>query len=295
MPSFKLVKSESRPLTRELAEAFRDMPPSPTERDLNPQRIKHLREKAEQGQLVTFNWARARLGAKVLRMNGQHSSSVLCGMSLGFPESGGFPEGLVAHIDDYEVDGPEGLALLFRQFDDRKSGRSAGDVAGAYQSLHANLRGVSKPVGKLGIDGVAWYLRTVEAAPTGSGDDVYELFNKPLYHPFLLWLGEVLGAKSPEMKRVQVVASMYATHVRNEIEAGKFWTLVASGGDFEEQHPTRVLAQWLQQAKDGTLKDDPKPAQLYQGCIYAWNRYRDEKIVKEIRFDTRKGMYELVE
>ena len=49
MASFKLLKSEVKPLTRELAVMFRDLEPSPTERELNPSRIKHLREKADAG------------------------------------------------------------------------------------------------------------------------------------------------------------------------------------------------------------------------------------------------------
>jgi hypothetical protein len=35
-----------------------------------------------------------------------------------------------------------------------------------------------------------------------------------------------------------------------------------------------------------------KPAQLYQGCIYAWNAYRDGKQIKEIKSDTKKGYRE---
>ena len=72
--SYRLVKSEVRDLTRELAEEFRNLEASPTERELNPVRLKHLKTKAEAGQLVTFHWSVARLGDKRLRMNGQHSS-----------------------------------------------------------------------------------------------------------------------------------------------------------------------------------------------------------------------------
>src|SRR5262249_8162196 len=44
--SYKLVKSEVRDLTPELAEEFRNLDPSPTERELNPARIRHLKIKA---------------------------------------------------------------------------------------------------------------------------------------------------------------------------------------------------------------------------------------------------------
>src|SRR5215813_8134371 len=84
--SHRLVKSEVRELTPELAEEFRNLDPSPTERELNPARIRHLKTKAEAGQLVTFHWSVARLGDKRLRMNGQHSSNMLCGLNGNFPK-----------------------------------------------------------------------------------------------------------------------------------------------------------------------------------------------------------------
>jgi len=95
--SYRLVKSEVCDLTPELAQQFRDLDPSPTERELNPARIRHLKMKAEAGQLVTFHWSVAKLGDKRLRMNGQHSSNMLCDLN------GHFPKGLKVHIDEYEV------------------------------------------------------------------------------------------------------------------------------------------------------------------------------------------------
>ena len=140
---FKLMKSESIPLTLELAKEFCGMEASPTERELSEKRVQHLREKAGAGTLVNFHWARAYLGDKVLRMNGKHSSTMLTSLN------GGFPEGLVVHLDDYKVDGAEDLAVLFRQFDDRASGRTPADIAGAFQGLHPELAGVAKSAAKL--------------------------------------------------------------------------------------------------------------------------------------------------
>ena len=144
--SYRLVKSEVRDLTPELAEEFRNLEPSPTERELSPARIRHLRIKAEAGQLVTFHWSVARLGDRRLRMNGQHSSNMLCGLN------GHFPKGLKVHIDEYEVPDKPSLALLFRQFDDRKSNRSPSDVAGAYQGLYEELHDVPRGPAKMAVE-----------------------------------------------------------------------------------------------------------------------------------------------
>ena len=59
---FTLAKSEVLPLTPDLARQFKEMDPSPTERDLNPARLKMLRDKADKGLLITFNWSTALLG-----------------------------------------------------------------------------------------------------------------------------------------------------------------------------------------------------------------------------------------
>src|SRR6516162_3027268 len=139
MSDFRLVKSEVLPLTLKFAQEFRDLAPSPTERDLDPRHIQMLREKAEAGHLITFLWSRVKLpGGSWMRANGQHSSQMLCEMN------GEFPDNLKVHLDEYEVEGTTGLAMLFRQFDDRKSGRTSADVSGAYQGLYDDLRGIDK-------------------------------------------------------------------------------------------------------------------------------------------------------
>lgn len=284
MNGFHLLKSEVKDLTPELAASFRDLEPSPTERDLNPSRLKMLRKKAEEGVLITFHWAKAKMGGQWLRVNGQHSSNVLAEMN------GEFPAGLKVHIDEYEVDGAAGLALLFRQFDERKSGRSASDVAGAYQNLQPALRDVAKPIGKIGVEAVAWYRRSVEGLPAPFGDEQYDLFNQSPLHLYLQWLHSVFSIKTPELKRVPVIAAMYATFIRNEGEARKFWDSVARGGvEYEDNAPASVLDAWLKAAKEDTLKDDLKPGQYYQGCIYAYNAYREGKTIKDIKADTRKS------
>ena len=119
-------------------------------------------------------------------MNGQHSSAVVCELNRSFPD------GLKVHLDFYEVDNKEGLALLFRQFDNRKSGRTPTDVAGAYQGLYEALKDVPRGAAKLAVEGANWYRRAVEALPAASGDDVYTLFGDELLHSFVRWVGEHL-------------------------------------------------------------------------------------------------------
>src|SRR6266702_3490553 len=192
---FKLIASETKPLNPQVVEDFRKLEASPTERVPDPARIRMLREKAEAGQLISFQWSTARLGEHRYRMNGQHSSEMLCGLN------GQFPEGLKVHIDEYHVDDRDSLALLFRQFDNRKSGRTPSDVSGAYQGLYDDLRDVARGAAKIAVEGVAWYDRHIEGLPAPSGDDVYTLFGQANLHSYIRWIGELFSIKTPELYR----------------------------------------------------------------------------------------------
>ena len=286
---FRLRSSEVIPLTHDLAEKFREMTASPTERDLAAGRVKHLREKILAGTAVTFHWVSAMLNDLELRMNGNHSSNALCSLN------GSFPEGLMVNREVYDVSDEAGLATLFRQFDDRKSGRSPLDVSGAYQGLYEPLHDVPRGVAKLGIESIVWYVRYVLGGPTPKGDDVYARFAEPIYHSALRWFGDTITMKTPEMARIPVCAAMHATFEVNEAAAREFWSSVARGGvEFDETSPTTVLDAWLKDQKDSACKKVVKPLELYQGCIYAWTAFRQEEPLKVIKWDTKKGIHEIV-
>ena len=290
MQHFRLVNAEVKPVTKELVAQFRGMKASPTERELNPLRVRHLREKADAGQLVTFQWAIARHKGQDYRVNGQHSSTMLD--ELAQATNGAFPSDLKAHLDTYEVDDEGELAILFRQFDDRKSGRTPSDVAGAYQGLNASLRDVPRASAKLAIEGVSWYRRHILGVNKNlSGDDIYVQFAEQGLESFVIWIGDIFTIKTPEMKRKEIVAAMYACFSEaNEHEARNFWSEVARGGkEYEDNHPTTVLDAWLKKIKEDTDRDI-KGGDFYQGSIYAWNAYREERTLKEIKTDQRKGM-----
>jgi hypothetical protein len=281
---FRLVKTETVNLTPEIAKKFRDLPASPTERAFDSQRARMLREKAEAGQLIAFQWATAILGNQEYRMNGQHSSAVLAEMN------GKFPKGLVAHIDHYQVDTKDGLALLFRQFDARKSGRTPMDVSGAYQGLYDNLTDVPRGEAKLAVEGCNWYRKNVEGLPAARGDDVYTLFGELPLHNYIRWIGETLTSKTPELKRVPIVAAMYGTFIADEAKAREFWGQVSRGGvQFEDQHATTTLDNFLKMAAD--KEADVRPPALYQASIYAWNAAREQKPLTSVKYDFRRGLH----
>jgi hypothetical protein len=203
-----------------------------------------------------------------------------------------FPQGLKVHMDTYEVDSMEGLALLFRQFDYRKGGRTPTDVSGAYQGLYTDLADVPRVAAKLAVEGAAWYDKNVEGLPAPKGDDVYTLFGKTALHDFIKWVGDVFSIKTPELRRQTIVAAMYGTFEKNETEARKFWMEVSRGGvEFEDNHPTTVLDTFLKAAIEDKRKLELKAGNFYQASIYAWNAFREDKTITSVKFDTKKGLY----
>jgi hypothetical protein len=50
-----------------------------------------------------------------------------------------------------------------------------------------------------------------------------------------------------------------------------------------------------QQVEKRGAKNELKPANLYQGCIFAWNAHREGKTIQTIRFDAKKGLYDVHE
>ena len=67
---------------------------------------------------------------------------------------------------------------------------------------------------------------------------------------------------------------------------------VSRGGvEYEDNHPTTVLDTFLKSVFEEKKKWDLNQANLYQGCIYAWNAYREAKTITSVKYDTRKGLY----
>lgn len=264
------------------------MIPSVTERPFSETRRKFLQARYDLGLFLPPHWVSVYLGGREERMNGNHSSNLLWKV----PEP--FPERLHVHLDEYEAETPEDVILLFRQFDARESSRSPNDVANAYQHTYPAIQHLNNKIAKAGIEAIVWYNRVVEGQSMVRGDDRYQLFGNRSHDAFLHWLDTVLDIKTPEMQRVEVIAAMYATDLVASGEHGShaFWAEVARGGrPYEDTHPTTVLDKWLKACKDGTCGDKMKSAYHYQGCLYAWNAYREERSIKEIRFTTNKGLY----
>jgi hypothetical protein len=289
--AFTLLNSELLSVTSELARKIAQMPGSATERPLDDKRLDYLKGQIMAGQATVFNWAIAvRPDETERRINGQHSSDILAKLD------GDMPSGLMVNLSRYKVDDERDEILLFRQFDPKGSLRSRGDIAGAYQMMEADLRAVPRPAAKSAAEGIAWYLGRKVGVPVPKGDEVYDLFHTPEYAPFVVWMGNVLTMKTPELKKAPVVGAIFATWEKDPEAAKEFWHNVSRGGeDFAEKAPTTTLDRWLQETKTPKRRKSPiTDTQLYQGCVFAWNAQRNGKTaIERINYDIKKGFYEV--
>jgi hypothetical protein len=250
-----------------------NLPRAPTERNLEPDRVKKLLERLSANEAISFNWSLVFYNGQWYRMNGQHSSKAI----LDF---GGtlVPDELVFHVDSYKATRREGMVNLFQQHDARWSSRSKRDVSGAYQGLTPDVAKCHRERAKLAIDGVVWWRRTVEKIPVPSGDEQYELFFEDPLHPFIIWSNGVLSIKTPELNSPPVLGAMYATYCKSESGAQEFWTRVANGNNTDPTHPTAVLAQDLLESREAKKRGETRkvlrPGIAYGKCVLAWNVFR---------------------
>ena len=290
--AFKRLKSETLILSRDKAvQAARDhqlLPNSPTERELEPKRVKELVGRLKDGVWIPCSWATVEFNGVKYRMNGQHSSHAMLEAADYLPDE------LAIHLDHYRAETGEQMAALFRQFDARFSARSKADVSGAYQGLIPEIRGISRGKAKLCIEGVAWYERAIEGLPVPSGDELYSMFFANKYHGFIRWADKILSIKTPEMQRAPIVGAMYATFIASESGAQEFWSHVAKQDLADDSDPRSVLAAELVRVKEGQ-KDaqPPTPAEFYAKCVKAWNAFRSGDKIRSLNVNTKKGLPEL--
>lgn len=283
--SFTLIESKTIPLTLELAEAHRTLLSPPTERPLKEERVKFLRDRAEAGLFLPVSWAIALIGANraKARINGQHSSTALCRLKENFPK------GLQCHYDQYHVKDENGLILLFRQLDNRVSNRTKTDVAAAFQGTLPNLRNLKTRYAMVSVEGIAWWRRHLEGTPVLSGDGMYEIFKETEEHQFIEWICRLITPKTPELFNKAIVAAMYEAWTTDKGLAMTFWTMVSKGSFDDSNHPANKLSDWLKSLKE--RKDyTPKPGTLYQGCMFAWMAFLEDKSIAAIKSDARRSL-----
>jgi hypothetical protein len=262
-----LLKSELLAVTSPLAQQVAQMPGSATERPIDDKRLDYLKGQIMAGQATVFHWAIAvRPDETERRINGQHSSNILAKLN------GDMPSGLMVNLTHYKVDDERDEILLFRQFDPKTSLRSRGDIAGAYQMMEEELRSVSRAAAKKAAEGIAWYLSRKVGVPVPKGDEVYDLFHQANTRP------SSFGWKHPDDEAGIAKGSGRGPSLLPGKDPRRRKVSGATSAAAARNSPIRTIDS----STAGCRNENPKAAeiadhdaQLYQGCVFAWNAQRN--------------------
>ena len=276
--------TESVPLTPQLAVKFSTMDGFKGERPLKEVRLKFLQQKVNGGLFYSPRWAVAKIGDKTVRVNGQHSSTVLAA------SNGDFPRGLTAIIDHFEVSNEGELAELFDQFDDRRSVRNRTESINAYAMMHAELESVPKRALACAVSGIEWSVdperKGRNSPPEGSRGIVND------WKEFIAWSSEYLIVR--HIGVTPVAAVIFLSWRKSATASAEFWGLVSAETHPDARHPSRVLARYLRSSRGGgksrTRENDRA---VFVKCIHAWNAFR-RGLSTDLKYHARAAIPPLV-
>jgi hypothetical protein len=267
-----------------LAQRHINLESSPTERPLVPKHVKQLMNKLLQRRWLPCSWATVLYEGTLYRMNGQHSSYAITQCPLFLPDP------TVIHLDHFEANDPDGMALLFRQFDARWSARSKQDEAGAYQGLVKEIRDLDRVKCKIGIEAARYFDYDIQGTIDTSEEDVYTLFFKPKYHSFLIWLDGMLSSRTREVNRNKgVIAAMFGTFGKSRSGADEFWPAALGQDLCDDTDPRFVLGRELGDYFMKKLTPMPSTLDFYIKSAKAWNAWRAGQPINNLQVKSGKG------
>lgn len=269
---FREIRSYTLPLTREYAEEVATMPKWKGERDLRASRLEFLNARHKDGTFHSPGWAFAWLGGKRIRVNGQHSSTMLAALN------GDFPVGMMVHVREFACDTEQDLADLFNQFDNAGSVRTKKEQIGAHGCIHTEYEGIAKRRLSAATAGIAAFLGSFGDGRRLATEDQVRLLHS--HKEFILWVAPFVGHKL--LERMPVVAAIFATWQVSPIAAGEFWTLVNDESHPDVNNPTRFMHRLLNERyllgstakRNDNRKREWDDRAIYAKSIHAWNAWR---------------------
>ncbi len=258
------------PLTKTLATDFATMPAWRGERQLSERRLTYLLNELSNGQFFAPRWAVAKLGDKMIRVNGQHSSTMLARLDE-------LPASMTAIIDTYEVQNETELGELFTKFDNPESTRRTREALGAL--LPEELAKLSRATAERIAAGMFYGITKFER---GSARGVHVLGAAvQASPPFAIWVQD--HVRSRGLGRTAVIAAAFMTWKVDPESCKKFWALVDAEENPLPSHPTRALARAIREADRGRTSVQSMKA-LCAKSVQAWNFWRRDQNVQKLNY-----------
>jgi hypothetical protein len=252
-------------ITKALAEKFVNMEAAQQDRPLSETRLRVYEKIAREGGFRPVSWAAAYCKATggTYRVNGKHTSTLFAKMLDELPT-------LYAVVEYYECDELEDTADINRSF-----AACVPDLAGVDQRT-INLCASALAYAKLG-DSVHR-----STTPAERAEGLLE------HHDFVTWCHDLCGSgsgttKSSHLKRMPVIAAMYATWDRAPLVSKKFWEEVRDETGGTPSDPTRKLARFLILTSSANNRNDVrqrhrvKDKEFFVKSLHAWNAFRKKE------------------
>jgi hypothetical protein len=229
------------------------------ERALHAALEKELHDKFLGGLMKHMDWSIAEVFVNGVwirrRVNGQHSSLVFLNLTDAEWTLVRFPVVIVETV--YTCDTLLDMAVLYEQFDPRKSARTREDLMTVHLANEPDLRGqINSYASTRAVQGIAWYQIKVEGYRRPAiSSDLGIVHENDEIHAFLKFCGEGglrLNRKMSEMASKPVLAAMYHTTRQGGEDDQGFWKRVSGGPQSfsDEDSYGYKLAAFLDQARN---------------------------------------------
>lgn len=272
--------AETRPVTRSLAEEFQTMEEVQAERTKKPARLAQLQELIANGSLKCFNWAVAHLGARAIRVNGNHTSYLMSRPNVAIPE------GATAVVEHYECDTLGDVVSLWGMFDATLSGRTKAEKLLTYAKSVPGLEDLAnEPLSVVQSALVLDAVGTCQSLLTTDQKNALVASNVP----FTRWYASIykLDKRREFCKRAGVAYAALQMFRRDALKAFSFWEEVSSGANPNAQAGSRLLREYLltEKKRKGFNKNGPNRMweDTAKACIHCWNAWRRGETLKQIR------------
>jgi len=281
--SLNVSKTRTLVVTEKLAKKVRDTASCPQERGLKKSRIAVLREKISSKLAIGFRWAIACCKGKEYRVEGQHTSYLLCESPDLIKE-----HKLYATVEYYNCDTMQDVVLLYAQFNPKLSSRSTHDINQPFAAVNPIIvkADVTPRVIDLCASAVAFAQEGHEEKyGTKEQMDVRakRLLTKEVGE-FAVFVQKIFSSltskEKKDLSRIPTVAAMFRTWSKNKHDANIFWKEVAHDNGTHGS-PSRLLKSYLHDSiigyagKGRSKKKSVNHREMYIRCLLHWNAFRN--------------------
>jgi hypothetical protein len=286
---WRLVKAQTVPVTKKLADEFSVMEKTDIERPLKEKKIARLRALLNNKEFRPTTFARAlcKEDGVTYRVDAQHSSTMLADAAA---TDKALLEGVYVHLEDYECDTKKDVAALWGTFDSKEQVRSGSDIVNAVSQTIDKVKNVNQKLVNLAVGALNYAGNVTNMGGGKSGATAVERASVLHDHKnFVIFLKNCLGSDQKNedtacLWRVPVVAAIFATYQKDREAAKAFWRAVRDGSGAKPDLPDRKLQKWLLALApsggrgSGTPTAEKVVAKTVLGrCIEAWNLHREGK------------------